>query len=512
MKRESKYRGIAFSGFVVAIITIISKFVALAKQSVMAYYFGATVKTDALFFAESFVSCVANILFASVAVVLLSSYVYEKDDKDGLFTNCYVFCFVIDIVLCILLVIFAPAIANILGSGYSISGKIEFVRYIRIMSISLVPITLWQMDAAVLQAEKHFAITKTQSIINSIFIIGFVLVGYKRYGVLAALLGLIFAEFGYFFILRLNARKYVTFRDGRFWKDNRILELIKKTLPLMLGSMVVYFSTIFDKALASTIGEGTATHLYYGQIASHDIISAVVVSALGTVFYSYFTEYVKEQEFIKLSNLIKKLLTLALLFLLPGTVYYLFFSQDIVKVLFGHGSFGIRDVNDTALIAVSYAIGFFPMAAREFLVKAHYAIQDTKSPMINAMIGTVVNVGVSIYLSRRIGSCGIAIGTTVSYFVIAGLAVITLKRNNIRIGLKEETATLLKIILANLLLCIVVFGMKNLSPEESIWGDMLIGVVSFVGYLLLISVLRIDELKFFQERILNKLKRRSGNE
>jgi putative peptidoglycan lipid II flippase len=143
---------------------------------------------------------------------------------------------------------------------------------------------------------------------------------------------------------------------------------------------------------------------------------------------------------------------------------------------------------------------------REILSRAFYALQDTKTPMVNGAIAVGLNIVLNIILSRYIGIGGLALATSIAGIVATILFFITLRKKIGGFGLREIAASFGKMTVASIVMGIMagavyryfgtVFG-SNLSLILAIG-------VGALSYFVLIYFLRVPEV----QRTLDAVKQR----
>jgi len=80
-------------------------------------------------------------------------------------------------------------------------------------------------------------------------------------------------------------------------------------------------------------------------------------------------------------------------------------------------------------LLVLFAIGLFPFSAFQLLLRASYAMQDTRTPVIAAILSVIVNVVISVATVGALGLSGLALGIAVgAWFEAIVLAVLLWQR------------------------------------------------------------------------------------
>ncbi|MFM8945031.1 MAG: murein biosynthesis integral membrane protein MurJ, partial [Actinomycetota bacterium] len=108
---------------------------------------------------------------------------------------------------------------------------------------------------------------------------------------------------------------------------------------------------------------------------------------------------------------------------LPAALGYLVLSREIVRVLLEHGATGAASGDLVASVLAAFAIGLVPFSAFQLLLRAFYAVQDTRTPALVNLVALAVNVGANLFLAvgLELGVRGLAYGHAASYLVGSAL-------------------------------------------------------------------------------------------
>ena len=155
-----------------------------------------------------------------------------------------------------------------------------------------------------------------------------------------------------------------------------------------------------------------------------------------------------------------------------------------------------------------YSIGMIAFGLRDILSRAFYALQDTKTPMINATIAVIINIILNIVLSKYLGIGGLALATSIAAMVGTILLFITLRRKIGGFGLKELTKSFVKICVASVLMGFIALGSFNFlkpSMRENLALILAIGV-GVLAYAVIIYFIKVPEV----DRTLEVVKKKLG--
>ncbi len=432
MRHYEKKDGILKSTSYVMLILIFVKLIGFVKQAVIAAYFGTSLDMDLYLIASDFISETGIVFFSSLSVSFLTMFVKQKEEKGKREADIFLFNTMVSFVLVAfgviaLVWIFAQPITSFIASGYDESQRSVVGGYIKIISVVIINICIGNICTAALEGEKVFLPGKLIGIIQSVCVIAACVFGAERNGIYALLYGLIV-----YYIIQNVFLLYFVFRNnklciGRFWKDRRVLEIIRLCIPLFISNAVVQINVMIDKSIASHMPEGSVTALSYSHYL-FSTIHSIMIGSFCTVIFSYFSGYVAAKEQGKIIGELKKGIANLLLLLLPLTVICIVNAEEIVRLVYARGVFGEESVKVTAYALIGYALGIIFIALRDLLIRVHYAFQDTKTPMLNGIIGVGVNVTLSVILARYCGVFGVAVADSVSYFLVLLLVIHSVKR------------------------------------------------------------------------------------
>ena len=138
---------------------------------------------------------------------------------------------------------------------------------------------------------------------------------------------------------------------------------------------------------------------------------------------------------------------------LPAAAALFSMPHFLIDGLYTRGAFTTVDAHATAMALQQYAWGVPAFVLAQLTSRAFFAHQDTKTPMIYALISVVVNIAAGVTLFRVVGVPGIAAATSLAAWVNVMMMLSTLHRR----GLYQPSARAWSK-LARILLAAVVLG------------------------------------------------------
>ena len=280
---------------------------------------------------------------------------------------------------------------------------------------------------------------------------------------------------------------------GNPFKDHEFCIILKKFLPIVIGSSIIDIGLFLNRIIASSLEPGSLSALYYAQVISTDLVNAVIVTSVGTVLLTSFTKCVSNT--ICVSEICERIqLAICGTGVVLGliTALYCVLSTDLVRVFFERGNFNSDMTHVVSVIVVCYSISFIGMAFREVFIKAHYAFQDTFIPMLNSICGLCINLIGSLILSRIIGVYGIAIATSCSVIIISLVSLYTLQKHLGVLPINKDTMIdIIKILFAALFTITAGKLYCNFIHDCSPWWRLIsTGIIITAIYIVLIFLLK----------------------
>lgn len=244
-------------------------------------------------------------------------------------------------------------------------------------------------------------------------------------------------------------------------KDKYIQMMVTMAFPVIVGQSVNQINILVDKTLASGIAVGGISALNYA-IRLNGFVQGLFVASITTVLYPMISKMAAAKNMKGLKSSISEAISTVNLLVIPATIGAMIFSKEVVGLLFGRGAFTPEAVDMTANALFYYSIGMIAFGLIDILSRAFYAMQDTKTPMINATIAVVLNIILNFILSKYLGIGGLALATSIAAIVSTILMFITLRKKIGGFGLKEITSSFIKISLASVIMGFIALSSFNL--------------------------------------------------
>jgi putative peptidoglycan lipid II flippase len=189
--------------------------------------------------------------------------------------------------------------------------------------------------------------------------------------------------------------------------------------------------------------------------------------------------------------------------MLPATAAYLVLSRPLIRVLLEHG---VMQAESSRLVATTLdmlALGLFPFSAFLLLLRAFYARQDSRTPLVINLVSNAAYLVASFALFPAFGVQGLAAAHTVCYVVAAAIAAVVLARRIGGLELHHTVAQLGRItaaavVAAAAMLAVSVAVSAALAPGDVRAVLQLVagGGTGLVTYLAAARALDVEDLAF----------------
>lgn len=430
IKRKNTESSIAKSAVMLSAITVFIKGIGFVKQAVVSYYFGTSAAMDAYLVVTDFISGVGTMFFSSIAIALIAVYDEERKEagrKNEFVSNVFTGLAVFSIVLVVVVCLSAGPILKALAPGFSQEVLEESAGKLRIVSFLLINICMSNICIALLNAEKRFITAKSIGLIQSVCIIISCVFFEEKFGITALYYG-----FGAFYIaenifLLFHVKNIFAFRFHNPFRDNRVKKLIRLSVPLFISSAIVQINGMVDKAIGSNLEAGSVSGMSYGSFV-FSTIHSIVIGSMTTVLYSYFSNYAAEKDEDAIVQKTRSSLHLLVLFLIPICICCCVNWDEMIRLIYGRGTFGEDAIRITGSAFLGYSMGIVFIAVRDVYLQVLYAYQKSGTAMLNGGAGVCINIVLSLILSRYTGVFGIAMADSISYAALAVMGYQSVRR------------------------------------------------------------------------------------
>ena len=498
------------SSSVVSLMTMVSRLFGLARDMVIAYFFGAAAGADAFFLAfripNFFRRLFAEGAFAQSFVPVLSEYKTKRQHEEvrGLVDRTSGTLGLILLLVTFIGVLAAELVISLFAPGYVYHGEAEkfgiAVEMLRLTFPYLFLISMTALSGAIMNTYGRFAIPAFTPVLLNVSLIGsaILLREHLQEPVMALAWGVLIAGVAQLtFQLPFLARISLLPLPKSGFRDPGVRRIGALMLPAIFGASVSQINLLLDTLLASFLETGSLSWLYYSDRLLELPLALFGITIATVILPSLSREYVEKSP-TAFSDTLNWSLKLVVVFGMPASCALVLLSEELIAVLFFQGEMTIRDVSMAGWSLAAYGIGLLGHMWVKVLAPGYFARQDTKTPVRYGVIALLANMLLNLALIWHWKHVGLALATSLSAFLNAGLLLTGL----IRLGVLK-LAPRWGIFLAQVTVAVVLMGiaLHYLVPEITVWlGESffvrlwymvlicLAGAVTYVAALMLLGV------------------------
>ncbi|OLO42368.1 murein biosynthesis integral membrane protein MurJ [Alkalihalophilus pseudofirmus] len=489
------------AAIILIILSIVSKLIGFGREMTLSYFYGASSISDAYLISL----IIPVVIFSFIGRAINTGYIpmYSKiEEKSGISeANRYTSNLVsIIIVICTIIVligiIFAEQIVLVFASGFERETIELAANFTRISIFGVYFTGVIAVMKGFLQIKGNFTIIGLISIPMSLLTIVSIVIS-ANVSIYLLTIGTVIATASQLLLLiPFVAKKGYSFKPILRINDSRIKEMAFLSIPVIMGVAVNDINVIVDRTIASGIGPGAISALHYSNLIN-GFVQGIFVFALITVMYPTISKMAATNDIKSLKKVLTESINGICLLVIPASIGCMFLAEPIVSLLFGRGAFDANAISMTSYALFFYSIGMIGFGLREVFFRAFYALQDTKTPLINALIGVTVNIILNILLSRYLGIGGLALATSIAAIFTTALMYASLRKKIGPLAIRHTFINLLKILTAALVmgalakLCFNYFNVF-ISQNLSLLLALLFGVMVYTTIIYFMKINDVD--------------------
>lgn len=517
---------------IIAFFSIVSKLLGLVRDRLLATMFGAGDILDIYYAAFKIPDFIFNILvlgaLSSAFIPVFIKYWHQdggldssrllRDENDKLITcgksECWQIAnsllniiFITLSALSVLAIWFAPALISWLVPGFDIDKQAETVSLTRIMLVSIIFFGVSNIFSGILNSFRKFFIYSLAPVMYNFGIIIGIMFLVPIWGAQGLAWGVVIGSFLHMMIQLPAVIKYgFKYKLNFDFKHKGVRRVIKLMLPRTIGLAAGQINQLVITFIGSSLATGSIAVFNLAnnlQSVPLNLFGVSLAVAAFPVFSQAMAESNHKKFVIHFSKTFRKIFYLVI----PVTVLMLLLRAQIVRLVFGAGSF---DWNDTILTAQTlgfFGLSLFAQSLIPLLARSFYALENTKTPVLIGIFSVLVNIFASFYFGRLMGVAGLALAFSFASVLNMILLMIFLR---LKVGYLDDwkiIISVLKILFASFVMAIIVYGMLYFVAPfvnmRSFLGIMVqsfsAGLLGLTVYIILTLILRCDEIEIFRK-------------
>ncbi len=511
-------RRVARAAVLLMITVIISRILGYGREVALYTLFGQNYITDAYRAAFSIPDFLYMLLvggaLSSAFIPVFSECIATGREDDGWKSASVVFNYILVLLLMLMLFayLYTRPLIILLAPGLPEEYIILAVKLTHIMFLQTFFMALNGFAMGVLNSYNKFAAPAFGSLIYNLVIIIVGMAFVNQFGIAAFSYGVVLGAALNFAIqipaLRRVGMKYYFSFD---YTNKGFYQIMMLMIPVLAGLGVVQLNLFVTQNLSSQLGSGIISALNLAQRIMNLPVGIFAVS-IATAIFPTLTALTARGEIEMFKRTSSLGIRAIFLVSIPASLGLMAIGEPLIKLLFEQGEFTVSMTTATNQALIFYSTGLFAYSAIQVLNRSFYALKDTLTPVIAAVITIAFNIFLSIKLVKPMGYEGLAFAYSLAGVLNMVLLLAALRLKVGKIGGAKIMASLLISTGASILMFVAVrfitiylMSIMAFSTKLNLFISVSVGVASgVVIYGIIIYLFKLEE----SELLLNMLKKR----
>ena len=399
---------------IVGFVTLAVKLLGLIKESFVGSTFGLSEFLDTYALAILIPAFIQNVFVGAIKNIFIPNYIIEKKSTKQYGSFQSLTCILILGINCffgLLILFFNSYLLEVLFPNHDS----EFYSLISKQLTVLLPcLFFWGLNgffSALLEIENKFFFTSITPIYISIctLIAVFFFKDFFEDYVLAV--GMLIGSFFSFVHLLLGALYFKLIILKKIELNNNMKIMMSQIPAKTISGLLTGINPIVDQFFAAQLVAGSVIAISYGEKIPAFGISIVMI-ALGNVLLPHFSELVTndiKKAYLELFKILKIAFITSLLF--AGVM--IFFSEDIIRILFQRNSFNMEDTQIVSTIQQLLLIHVPFFIITRILVKFLTSINKNNFMALISLVSVITNLIMNYLLIDTLKVYGLALSTSI---------------------------------------------------------------------------------------------------
>lgn len=452
MPSRKPYSTIKTAGLI-AFFLILTKFLGVLRNSLLAAYFGgASTQLDIYFASFKIPDFIFNLLIlGTLSAAFIPVYTQQleigKEQAHRLARS--VLYGVVFLILCtaLLAAVFAHPLAWFLAPGFDFAAHDNLVSLLRVMLVSPVLLAISSVWSGMLQSERRFLGTSVAPLLYNAGIILGIVVFYPQFGLIGLSYGVVVGAFLHSLVqyIELAVRGFhvlgpVSFRSSEFKK---VLGLF---LPRIIGMDISQVALLFSSYFGSLLAAGSiAAYSFSYDIAAVPLSLGGVALAIAT--FPVLSALFAQQRHLDFLHTVQKTISQIVWLLVPVSLSLFVFRDVVIHLLLVWGNFSTVHAETVAELLAVLSISLVAQSLAPILSRAFYARHTTVIPVLINIFSIALMTAASFWLAPSYGIRGIALSFSVvsiiNALVLLLVLVFHMRRDVAFVELRQAISSLL---------------------------------------------------------------------
>lgn len=529
MAQKNNSTGLLKSASLIVIVILLSKIVGFLRDIIVANYYGASLVSDAYFYAYQIPALAIVILggmggpFHSATVSIFSKIIKNFETKPEihvkkLFNTYETFSILIFGSIALICFFFPQQVMNIIISQATPELSSLAAYHLRIMSPVIVIGAFLGLYYGILVTYNKFLLPNIAPSMLSVGIIltllfskgddtGFYLAIGTTIGALLQLLLQVpsVAKLGY------------TFKPNfEFFHNKNFTDIMELLMPAFLSSTIGQIGIYVDIFFASGLAEGQWTaYGYANRIFQFPI--GLMLSALLVPLFPLFSRLVAQNKLDEVRHYFNKGVG-SLIYVGTFLMIFIFISRtDLISLALERGAFSNSATLMVSNVLFVISLSIIPYVFRDSITRIYYSFNDSKTPFMIAIGSILLKLIFNSILVKPLGINGIALSTAIITTINATLLAFLIKKR-INLNYKAFVGQVFKILVcalfafvAGMFINVVLSKILVVTFITKLIKVSVVFLISLIVYVIFSILFKVEYLADVKEKLIARFLKRKNN-
>ncbi len=513
MGNNEKKKGLLGSAAIMGVIILISKLLGLFRDILVANFYGSTMEAVAYEAASRLPVTIFDLVIGGVVtsafIPVFNGILVRRGKADAMnFANKYLNLIIyICVAIAIVGVIFAEGLLTLIAPDISSEAASLAATLTRIMFPMIIFTGIAFSFVGILQSMGEYNLPAVISLVSNSIMVVYLFTLNRFFGIVGLAAAMLI---GWAAQATVQAPKAYSFGFSYRPKikifDKDILHALKNALPILIGTWTTPICSLINTRFASGIENGRAmTAMGYAN-RLYIMIVGIFSFVATNLLFPYFSKAQAEGDKSGAEKLVKISVKTLVYIIAPITVGIIVLAEPFCAVVYQRGEFTSFDTSMTAAALTGYALGMVFMAINEVIVKAIFAADKPRLPMISSLVSMVFNIALVTVLASRLGIFGIALASAAATALNVLVNLIFAYRIGVCRFTLRDTADIVVSVISAVIMALPVYFVS--TPVSGALLKIIVSVAAAVPvYFVLSFILRSEEAKFIASPVIRKIKK-----
>ncbi len=419
MAEDTEQRGAAdkariaqAAGLVMALF-VVSRALGLFREVAISHQFGTGGDLDAYLAAfrlpDILFQIVAGGALASAFIPTFSAYLARDDESSSwrLASAVINLVLILTTFLAAVAALLAPwLVRTVIAPGFDPERQAVTANLMRLMLITPVIFGVSGVVMGILNARQHFLLPALAPIVYNLGIIAGAVFLSPAMGVRGLAVGVVAGALGHLLVQVPGVVRHgLRYTPTLGLRNPGVHEVGRLMLPRVLGLAAVQINFLVNTILASGLATGSLAALNYAWLLML-LPQGVFAQSVATAAFPTFSTQAAKGQRAEMRSTLAATLRAILYLAIPAAVGLIVLRLPLVQLVFQRGAFTETSTEMVAWALALFALGLPAHSVVEIVVRAFYAMHDTKTPVAVGIGAMGLNVVLSLVFIRAFEAVG----------------------------------------------------------------------------------------------------------